>query len=40
MQKIEADPERPQYVFTETGNRLPVARPGRDRQTHPPTRDL
>ena len=26
-QKIEADPERPQYVMTETGIRLPDARP-------------
>ncbi len=28
-QKIEADPERPQYILTETGHRLPPARTGR-----------
>ena len=39
-QKIEADPERPQFVLTETGHRLSAAGGGLDRRTRPPTRDL
>ena len=38
-QKIETDPERPQFVLTETGDRLPAAHAGLGRQK-PETRSM